>query len=202
MKGQDMKKTLKVLVVLFAAVFILTACATPQSEAQYKTEQIALNRTYYIPKNDVEGRNYNWRLQVADDPNTILWCTYFPPTAGLKPITVPIMGKLTSGGKRPFPEFSQSYENPDAQSMYGSSGDYRFGFGPSGMNEYYDFYQNTMCTTIPLVYQAQLTVIVSAKDPTLTAASEQARQLLAQGDSIGAQAVLDQAINQLQQGGP
>ena len=199
-----MKKTPKYLLIagslLLALAILLSACGTPQSEALQTAKDNAADRDYYIPHNDVEARNYNWRLEVADDPNTILWCTYFPPTAGLKPITVPIMGKLTSGGKRPFPEYSQSYENPDAQSMYGSSGDYRYGFGPGGKNEYYDFYQNTMCTTVPLVYQAQLTVIVSAKDPTLMAASEQAKQLLAQGDAVGAQAVLDQAIRQIQGG--
>lgn len=191
------KLTVGLVALLALASIVLSACSA-QSDAISRASEIAADRDYYIPVNDVEGRNYNWRLEISDDPSLILWCTYFPPTAGVKPITVPIIGKLTSGSKRPFPEFGGTYENPDAQSMYGTSGDYRFGFGPSGKFEYYDFYQNTMCTTMPLTYQAELTVLVSEKDPILTAAAEQAKALLEQGDYAGAQAVIDQAIRDLQ----
>jgi len=188
-----------VFFALLVFALLITACGSSQNDALNEAKSNAANRSYYVPQNDVEARNYNWRLQIADDPTLILWCTYFSPNSSVKPITVPIIGKLTSGGKRPFKNDSSSYENPDAQGMYGSSGEYRYGFGPQGKYEYYDFYQNTMCTTMPLVYQAELTVVVSEKDPTLMAASMQAKELLAQGDTAGAQAVIDNAIRAIQQ---
>lgn len=185
------------LILVFSV--LISAC-TAQSQALNEAETIAANRQYYVPKNDVEGRNYNWRLEISDDPSLILWCTYFPPTPGTKPITVPIIGKLTSGSKRPFPQFTGSGENTDAQSMYGSSGEFRYGFGPTGKQEYYDFYSDTFCTTMPLTYQAELTVIIQEKDPILMAASAQAKEAIQRGDYDAANQILKDAIEQIQGG--
>lgn len=50
---------------------------------------IAANRDNYVPKNDVEGRNYNARQKLADNPATLIWCTTYPPTPNAKAFTVP-----------------------------------------------------------------------------------------------------------------
>ncbi len=85
--------------------------------------------------------------------------------------------------------------------MYGSSGEYRYGFGPSGKYEYYDFYgTETFCTTMPLVFQRENTVIVMEKDPTLMEASQQAKAALEAGNPEEAERVLIEAIQQVQGG--
>lgn len=189
----------KILVIaLVGFVLLLTAC-TSQDQAQQEAINRARDREYYIPQNDVEARNYNWRLEIADDPSLILWCTFFPQNPSSPMITVPIMGKLTSGGKRPFS--GDTDLNPASDGMYGSSGEYRYGFGPSGKFEYYDFYGvETFCTTVPLTFQREKTIIVMEKDPILTAAGQQAQQALQAGDPNLANQILLDAIRQVQGG--
>jgi len=194
------KKGIFIIVLIIGVSLSLVSCATSQSLAANQAEEIAANRSYYVPHNDTEARNYNWRQEIADDPSLILWCTFFPQNPSSPMITVPIMGKLTSGGKRPFPQYNiNGYEQPGADGMYGSSGEYRFGFGPIGKFEYYDFYGvETFCTTIPLVFQREKTIIVMKKDPTLTLAGQQAKQALQSGDPDRASQILLDAINQVQ----
>lgn len=184
-----------VLVMLASA---LAAC-TPNSEAAQRAQNANYNYAPYAIKNFIDQRNYSWRLQISDDPSMILWCTMFPPTPGTKPITVPIIGKLTSSSKRPFQ--GDSTLQVDDQGMYGTSGEYRFGFGPTGMQEYYDITaMSTFCTTQPMLWQTQLTIVVQSKDNALLAASQQAHDLIAAGKLKEAQAVLDAAV-QATQGG-
>lgn len=200
MKRYSLSQIWAVLSTLLLIAIVAAAC-TSQDQALWQARENAANRTYYVPTHDVEGRNYDWRLHMSDDPAQIVWCTMFPPTPGVKPFTVPITGKLTSGGKRPFPQMNGTTEDPDAQGMYGSSGEYRYGFGPTGMQEYYDSYQMpTFCTTQPLVWQAELTVIVQEKNGILQDASVRAHDALVKGDTAGAAQILNDAIKQLQGG--
>lgn len=188
------KKIYALVSILVGFVLLFTAC-TAQDQAYYQAVEDAQNRDYYVPHNDVEGRNYNWRQEIADDPSMILWCTFFPTNPSSPMITVPIMGKLTSGSKRPYAN------DPGSDGMYGTSGEYRYGFGPSGKFEYYDFYGvETFCTTVPLTFQREKTIIVMEKDPILTAAGQQAQQALQGGDPNLANQILLDAINQVQGG--
>jgi hypothetical protein len=192
----------KLIGVVFsvAALFALVACGgTTQTTAQQQAAAIAAGRNYYVPKNDVEGNNYNKRLQLADDPSTILWCTSAFSTQGSPYITVPIVGKLTSGNKRPFPTEQVQYESsynpeiPGADGMYGSSGEYRYGFTVSG--NYIDFYNiETFCTSEPTVWQKENTKIVLASDNGLMDADRQAADLIKQGKNAEANALLQAAI--------
>lgn len=189
------KKVLVGVSFLMVLSLVLSGCSTSQEQAHYQAIRDAAYREYYIPKNDVEARNYNWRLEISDDPSMILWCTFFPQNPSSPMITVPIMGKMTSGGKRPYAN------DPGSDGMYGSSGEYRYGFGPSGKFEYYDFYGvETFCTTVPLTFQREKTIIVMEKDPTLVAAGQQAQTALEAGDSDLANQILLGAINQVQGG--
>jgi hypothetical protein len=189
--------------LLVVAVLIATAsgCA-PESQsivqARKEVESRQARRSIYVEKNDTEFNNYNRRQVVADDPTTILWCTSAFPIPSSPLFTVPVVGKLTSGGKRPYP--TQKIESvpyypelPGPDGMYGQSGEYRYGFTPAGV--YIDFYNiSTFCTTEPTVWQRESTTIVLAIDPTLAAAQKQARELLKQGKTAEAQAILEQAI--------
>lgn len=171
--------------LLLLMVLILAAC-TNQEQAIIDADQIANDRNYYVMKNDVEYKNYDKRLRLADNPTTILWCTSAFANPSSPMFTVAIVGKLTSGSKRPFD--SSSGIGPDA--MYGTSGEFRYGFTPGGV--YNDFYNlSTFCTTEPMVWQRQSTTIVLASDPELLAAQEKAKALLAQGKTAEAQAVLE-----------
>lgn len=168
------------------AVVALAAC-TNQDQAAEQAQITASDRNYYVMKNDVEYQNYDRRLRLADDPTTILWCTSAFANPSSPMFTVAIVGKLTSGGKRPF----DTAIGPDA--MYGTSGEYRYGFTPSGV--YNDFYNlSTFCTTEPMVWQREQTTIILATNPKLLAAQEQAKKLLADGKPDEAQAVLEAAL--------
>ena len=182
------------MVILAMALAGCGALNSNQSTAQQNAQNLASNRATYTVKNDTDGGNYYKRLAIADDPTTILWCTYYPTTVGSAPITFSIVGKMTSSGKRPFPMSTcQEYscENPDAQGMYGTSDAYVYGFGPAG--EYMEVHDWGFCTNLPTTYQAT-TIMFQGTDPALQEATTKARQLLASGDAAGAQAILDAAI--------
>ncbi len=165
----------------------------------------------YTPVHGVEFNNYNNRQKLADNPSTILWCTFAWPIPSSPLVTVPIVGKLTSGTKRPLPttvtadhgirlsntgggDNFYTSEVPGPDGMYGASDpNYRYGFDPAG--GYWDFTSLSMaCTTQPTVYQRQSTTIVSGVDPTLAAAQKTAQAQLRAGDKAGAAATLDSAI--------
>lgn len=170
LRTPEHRRTSKIFLALIAAIAstaILTAC-TADNTARSGTD-IANDRTNYSPTHDVEGHNYNARQELADNPATLLWCTVFPPTPGSHAFTVPIVGKLTSGNKRPYPveqafagavdaqKYNPEVAAPDG--MYGTSGEYRYGFDPAG--NYNDIYNlATFCTTVPNVYQREETVLV------------------------------------------
>lgn len=171
---------------LMALAVLLCACDNQQAAMQESINK-ASNRRAYVQKNDIEFNNYDKRQRRADNPNEIVWCTAAFPGTNLPLFTVPVVGKLTSGGKRPFPT------EPGPDGMYGSSGDYRYGFSPSG--NMVDFYGiPTFCTDQPTIWQRESTKIVMASDPELMAAQKQASELLAQGKQAEAYAVLNAAI--------
>jgi hypothetical protein len=189
-----MKKLLLVAIVLLVTI---TACEPGPPRVESPQEQLVREAedniaAIYIPKNDLEFENYNRRQLIADDPTTILWCTFFPVTVGQEPFTVPIVGKLTSSGKRPFPKTqvvdfdvtsSRSY-NPEVlqpDKMFGSSSEYRFGFTPADF--YIDFTDlQSYCTTQPTTWQKNQTTLVMEADSEFSALNEAAQEALKDGD--------------------
>ena len=158
-----------------------------------EARQRALNRSSYVPVNSLDYLNYDRRQRISDAPSTIVWCTMFPPTPGVRPITMPIVGKLTSGGKRPF------MEDPGPDGMYGSSGEYRYGFTPDGnMADIYNM--ASLCTTEPTVWQRQATDIVVQIDTGLAAAGDRAEAQLqgtiTSADRAAAAATITNALGQ------
>lgn len=164
-----MNRASKAALAVCATLALLASAACDSPSPAPAAEQAKANadkRDNYVPKNDVEGRNYNARLRIADSPATLIWCSVYPTNPNVKPFTVPIAGKLTSGGKRPFADQNAKSsdrgvwyeEQPDAQGMYGTSGEYRYGFDPAG--NYHDFYGlEVYCTTVPTVIQKNTTQI-------------------------------------------
>lgn len=158
------------LLVVLGFGAVACSSSSKSQDAAAGGAAVADNRKNYVPTNDVEGRNYNARQAIADNPATLLWCTAFPPSPNAKAFTVPIVGKLTSGNKRPYStekvvidndtggmEYRPEVAGPDG--MFGSSGEYRYGFDPSG--NYHDFYDiAAYCTTVPNVIQKEQTTIV------------------------------------------
>jgi hypothetical protein len=190
-----------IMVTILGLLTQLAGC-TARDQAQQQANTNAANAPFYLPKNGIERRNYNWRQELADDPALILWCTSAFTTPGSPIFTVPILTKLTSGGKRPYPQYDiNGHEDAGPDSMYGSSGEYRYGFGPSGKSEYYDFYGiETFCTTQPTVWQKESTVLVFEKDPALNDATNLAEQALAAGNPELARQILQDAINLANEG--
>lgn len=174
---------------------LLSACTTNQNVAQYEAEANARDADYYVPTRGLERRNYNWRMELSDCETCILWCTTAFTTPGAPIFTVPVLTKLTSGGKRPWRlESSSGYENPGADGMYGSSGDYRYGFGPTGKFEYHEFHNlQTYCTTKLTVWQKEATTLVLV-DQELSDASLEAERALQAGDLELAGRILSEAI--------
>jgi hypothetical protein len=172
------------------ALMLLTAAGcdeTKPTNTADKANQTAQSRTNYVPANDVEGHNYNARLKIADSPATLIWCSAYPTNPNVKPFTVPIAGKLTSGNKRPFQSQNAKSnsngnifyeEQADAQGMYGTSGEYRYGFDPAG--NYHDFYGlEVYCTTVPTVIQKNTTEIAIGVSGDLNAIDKQVEAALA-----------------------
>lgn len=167
-------------------VLILGVAACSQGSSATKDAANAnrrLQTDVYRPKNDVEFHNYNERLKIADDPSTILWCTAYLANPNVKPLTYPIVGKLTSSGKRPYASVdTNGDERAGPDHMLGTSTEYRYGFTPGGA--YVDFTDiPTVCTTEPTVYQATQTTIILGTDPGLLAATNAAEAALKAGQA-------------------
>jgi hypothetical protein len=179
------------LVAVVSVLLLGADGCTEQDKAQMNATDLAQNRgNIYVMKNDTEFKNYNKRQEIADDPTTILWCTFAFPIPSSPLVTVPVVGKLTSGGKRPF-TISDTSPGPDG--MYGSSGEYRYGFAPGDV--YSDFYDiATYCTNKPMVWQREKTSIVSGVDANLLAAQAAAQAALKAGHPEEATRILDEAI--------
>jgi hypothetical protein len=169
----------------------VAACDSPSPKppsAQDAAKDAVASRKNYIPKNDVEGHNYNARQELADQPSSLIWCTVYPTNPNAKAFTVPIVGKLTSGNKRPYPtevsvidtdtphqEFNP--ELPGNDGFYGTSGEYRYGFDPAG--NYHDFYNvETYCTSVPSIIQKQTTQIAITAEGDLTLLDAKAQEAL------------------------
>jgi hypothetical protein len=177
---------------------------TNQQRAQQEAQERARQAEIYVPKNGVELKNYNERLRFADNPASILWCTSAFEVPGSPLFTVPVVGKLTSGDKRPYnttrqwigpPNVSQWVTNevPGPDGMYGHSVEYRYGRTPAGI--LVDFTNMEMfCTSEPTVWQKEATAIVNAVDQPLADAQRQAQEMLARGDEAGAAQVLGAAL--------
>jgi len=79
--------------------------------------------------------------------------------------------------------------------MYGSSSEYRYGFGPTGKADYIDFTNlASVCTTQPKVWQAN-TPILTATSTTLTSITNAAEAALRAGNGKKAQEILNKADN-------
>lgn len=182
-------KMTKLLGAVALVALGLAACS-PQEVAMQQAAANAANRSAYIAKNSLDFNNYDRRQRLSDNPSTIVWCTAVFSQPGAPMITVPIVGKLTSGGKRPFAA-SDGTAGPDG--MYGPSGDYRYGFTPGGnMVEFTGI--ATFCTTEPTVWQKEKTTLVIETDQTLKAAADQASEHLSRATAAG-RANADKALS-------
>lgn len=183
---------MKRLLVLATPVAIFFLCsaflgcgdAAPQQSAQDAAQAKAAANPVYVPKNNLEQANYNARQKIADDPSTILWCTSAFPIPSSPLFTIPVLGKLTSGSKRPWPATTVRYQdnyNPEIagpDGMYGPSEAYRYGFTPGGIYVEWSGSMETYCTTQPTVWQRQQTTIVVAPDAGLAAAQQRCASLV------------------------
>lgn len=177
--------------LLFLIVIALASCdfSSNQADAHDSAVDKARDRNYYIPTHDVEYNNYERRAKLADNPASIIWCTSAFPIPGSPLFTIPVVGKLTSSGKRPFPN------DPGPDGMYGDSVPYRYGFTPEGNYVEWQDSMSVFCTSQPTVWQRETTTITLATDTSLSQAEARAQALLAKGDTAGAQKVLEEAIS-------
>lgn len=184
-----MKRNLVVALALAIIVpFSIAGCSsggqTASEQAQKQAQTNSSDRQNFVPKNDIEGKNYNARQKLADDPNTIVWCSVYPTNPNVKPFTVPIVGKLTSSNKRPAPtsivDYQAKYypELPGQDGMYGSSSSYRFGFDPAG--NYWDFSETLegVCSSVPTVIQKATTQFAITASGDVNALSTKANAAL------------------------
>lgn len=187
------KKGLAAVAVAIGLGVLLTACPNDtggNKSAEQTAKDKAASHQVYSPTHDIEFKNYNQRQKIADDPTTILWCTSAFPIPSSPLFTVPVLGKLTSGSKRPYPTSTAaggnngagyySPEIPGPDGMYGASDPYRYGFTPEGA--YVEWANmSTYCSNQPTVWQRDNTSVSLAIDPTLALAQKQAQALLAAG---------------------
>lgn len=167
------------LAVLILIVLVIVGCGESQEdkEAKVRREHPAFQAHNYI-----ERQIFNHRLEISDDPSTILFCTTLafdrPPKVDI------IAGKLVSGSKRPDPLYTYdngyTIENQDAQGMHGQSVPYRFGFTPAG--QYVDFTDlPTECTTEAQSTKKTNIGEVVVNNAELSNAASEAQQVLRSG---------------------
>lgn len=202
---------MKRIIGLALALLVLASCGggltdnsgTNQRSSQQAALDKAKDNVIYADKNHIELDNYNHRQALADDPTTLLWCTSSFPQPNSPMFTVPVVGKLTSGGKRPYPTTQTIYtyqssgtyfpELPGPDGMYGVSGEYRYGFTPAGF--YVDFYNiATFCTTELTVFQRESTIVMLAQDDAVGKAQTAAQAALKAGDPAKATQILLDAL--------
>lgn len=201
-----MKKILT-LATAGALLIGLSACGgsgqSQQDKAKDQVNSAAKERTPYIPKNDVEYTNYNKAQEIADDPNTILWCTAFPAGGAAPIVTTPIKGKLTSSSTSYFPGTSPHgngngnwlEENRSVDGMFhGSPPAYRFGFTPGGQYVSFEGGMNVLCTTALTEFQRQQTFVSVSTDAKADSAQKDAEAALKAGDAAKAQELLKAAV--------
>lgn len=165
-----------VAVALAIIITILTGCGSNNPGAK----QVPT----YQSQNFIERQIFNHRLEISDDPSTILFCTTYPYDE--PPRTYIIAGKLVSGTKRPDSPNNGAdngaigTERADAQGMYGSSVPYRFGFTPGGV--YIDFTDlATKCSTEAASTKQTSVGAVTVKNDALTESAHEAQAALKAG---------------------
>lgn len=171
---------------------LLGGCTQQQRDQDQVREKVEARKTF-IPMNDVEFKAYNKRQARADDPTAIMWCTTAFPIPSSPIFTVPIVGKLVSGDKKPLPTDNLT---PGPDGMYGHSNPYEYGFSPT--DSYWDFRSMSMvCTDTPTVWQREATKIAMPNDPQLMIAHTAAREALKAGKPEEANRILSEAITGL-----
>lgn len=177
----------------------------PKPAAEVAAAKVAEHRKVqaaYVPKNDVELRNYNDAQKIYDDPASILWCTFSFNNPSSPLVTVPVAGKLTSSSTSYFrpEETAGGYADGAVltrQSVDGlyhkSPAPYRYGFTPGGA--YVDFFNlETYCSNKPTEFQRQQTKISLRVDSNLGAADQAAQKALKSGNKAEAQRIIENAI--------
>lgn len=194
-----MKRAALVVLLILGATAFLTACGGDSHEARDKAKDEAKeNRNRfvpYVPHNGVEGKNYNEAQEIFDNPATIIWCTAFPSNPTVKPITVPIAGKLTSSSVSAFRSDEEvqgvALEAESVDGLYhGAPPAYRFGFTPSGQYVSFEGMQ-VICTTSVSEFQQESISIKPAAQ--INQATLEAEEALEAGDKAKANELLEKA---------
>lgn len=192
---------LAVLVVSVAVAACGNSDSSERNNAHKGAEENRKNFVPYIPKNQIEGANYNKKEELFDNPNTIIWCSAFPPGSNYPVITIPIAGKLTSSSVSVFPSNHEVgsegsvVEAEDVDGLFhGSPPPYRYGFTPGGQYVSFEGGLATLCTTQPLEVQRQSVSVKVAGG--LDKASREAEAALKSGNNKEAQAILGAAAGE------
>jgi hypothetical protein len=210
-----MRKIIIMLTVLVFGGLAATGCGGgeqskphPPSQAEiYKqVAKKASRRAPYLPKNDVEFKNYNHAQEIYDDPSNILWCTFSFNNPSSPLVTVPVTGKLTSSSTSYFAPEGVLDDHPGSYSdasvipkrsvdglYHPNPPQYRYGFTPGGA--YVDFFNlETYCSNKPTQFQRKSTKISLTVDANLGRADTAAQAALKAGKPALAQRIIENAI--------
>lgn len=199
---------LATLIVAFAlCCLIVAACGGSEHNSDARdtaataAEKNRENFAPYIPHNEVEAHNYNASQELYDNPSTILYCTILPRNDTIKPITVPIAGKLTSSSVSAFPSQEIHYdedgnvvtEKASVDGLFhGSPPAYRFGFTPGG--NFVELWSGDegLCTTSPTEIQTQTLSV--GFEGSVDAATQQAEAALEANEPAKAEKILAEGV--------
>jgi hypothetical protein len=197
-----------IVVAIALTSLIVAACGGSEhnSDARDTASKAAeANRekfTPYIPKNEVEGKNYNKSQELYDNPNTILYCTILPTNPTLKAITIPIAGKLTSSSVSAFPSQEIHYDNEGGNTVterasvdglfHGSPPPYRYGFTPGGNFVEVWSGDEGICTTSPTEIQTQTLSV--GFEGSVDAATAEAEKALEAGEPAKAEQIIAEGV--------
>lgn len=177
--------------------------STPRKSQESQVRHKQDTQSAYIPKNDVELRNYNDAQKLYDSPNTIIWCSTTWGNASAPLVTVPVTGKLTSSSTSFFPSTKwvdrgnyswTEVQQPSIDGLYHPNPpQYRYGFTPGG--QYVDFFNMpTFCTTALTKFQRESTKVQVEFDAEARQAQQRAQAALKAGSPSQAQKILSEAL--------
>lgn len=196
-----MRRLVFIALAVLALGILITGCggSSERDKAKEAVEQNTKKIVPYVPQNEIEAKNYNKKEELFDNPNTIIWCSAFPPGSNYPVITIPIAGKLTSSSVSILPSNHGTedgvVESADVDGLYhGSPPPYRYGFTPGGQYVSFEGGLAALCTTQPLEVQRQSVSVKVAGG--LDKASKEAEAALKSGNGKEAQAILGAAAGE------
>lgn len=146
--------------IVLGSLLLLSCSRGPDDFSVVRERAAQRNLVVQVPevKNFTEAKQIAKKVQLTDDPNTIMWITTLSDMGGVI-YYGPVVGKVTSSSKRLEPkaridDYNNQYGNQErmqADATYGESDPYIYWFDPNGV--YHQWNGLYFLTSVPYKVQ-------------------------------------------------